>query len=97
MQIAVFKLFREYPFTDRKGDSSQLNMWTVKILKSKVILLSVIPNKFYCFLRKNTNSYTHGTGFAGLRVLCHATAWATEIAGFNSFPVIFVKCYLRNC
>lgn len=97
MQIAVFRLFREHLASSRKGNSSQLNMQTVKILKSKVILLSVIPNKFYCFLRRNTKIPLPFVDFGSLSLLSHENTSGSKFSCFNSFPVIFVKCYLRNC
>ena len=92
MQVAVFKLTREYPVSSRNESNRHLNTWTVKILKSKVILLSVIPNKFYLFLRRNTNIYGPVFDFASLCLLCHGPTLPSEFSCFYSFPVIFVKC-----
>ena len=83
MQIAVFKLFREYAVSTPKGSSSQLNRLIVKILKSKVILLGVIPNKFYCFLRKNTKKLYPVLDSISLFALSHANTLYLRFHGLN--------------
>ena len=91
MQIAVFKLFMEDTFRIIKGISTQLNMYTVKILKSKVILLGVIPNKFYCFFRRNTEK-----SLPAVWILQAYALFLMLILGRSVFMFKLISRYIRE-